>query len=89
MSVDVGQKIERRELFGGLPVGRSLEARLLLIVSALLTAGCLFWIQHLRATGDPGTLTPIFFVLFSFYDHGDVFMLERLGLTVLRTVTAS
>ena len=28
MSVDVGQKIERRELFGGLPVGRSLEARL-------------------------------------------------------------
>jgi len=25
MSVDVGQKIERRELFGGLPVSRSLE----------------------------------------------------------------
>jgi hypothetical protein len=70
MSVDVGQKIERRELFAGLPVGRSAEVRLLLIVSALLTGGCLFWIQHLRATGDPGSLTPIFFVLFSFYDHG-------------------
>jgi hypothetical protein len=70
MSAEVGQKIQRRELFAGLPVSRSVEARLLLIVSALLTAGCLFWIQHLRTSGEPGPLTPIFFVLFSFYDYG-------------------
>lgn len=57
-------------LFANLPVGRSGAVRTLLIVSAVITAACVLWIQQLRLSGDTGGLAPIFFVLFSFYDYG-------------------
>jgi len=55
-------------LFANLPVGRSAAVRAVMIASALLTAGCAFWIQQLRASGDMGELAAIFYVLFTFYD---------------------
>ncbi len=66
MPADAG----RKSLFASLPVGRSAGARALLIVGALLTAGCVLWLQQLRSVGDAGGLAPIFYVLFSFYDYG-------------------
>ena len=79
MPAAIQGKTERQELFAALPVGRSLAVRSLLIVSALLTAGCLLWIHQLRSTGNPGPLTPIFFVLFAIYDYGAA----MLGLGIL------
>jgi hypothetical protein len=58
------------EVFARLPVGRSTAVRALLIVGGLITAACVFWIQQLRMGGDLHGLAPIFFVLFTFFDHG-------------------
>jgi hypothetical protein len=60
---------ERKGLFARLPVGRSFSVRAILVVTAVLTAACVLWLQQLRRSGDPGGLTPIFFVLFAFFDY--------------------
>jgi hypothetical protein len=63
------EKGPSKELFGHLPVGRSTAVRVLLIVGALLTAACVQWLQQLRFNGDSFGLSPIFYVLFSFFDY--------------------
>ncbi|HEV7609031.1 MAG TPA: hypothetical protein VGO61_16935 [Steroidobacteraceae bacterium] len=70
MTADAQRQAERQELFARLPVGRSASVRALLIVGALITAGCLLWIHQLRLSGNPGGLAAIFFVLFAFFDYG-------------------
>lgn len=60
----------REGLFARLPVGRSPAVRILLILSGLITAACVFWLQQLRLTGETAGLAPIFFVLFAFFDYG-------------------
>jgi len=70
MTVDAQHIAERKQLFGRLPVGRSATVRALVIVSALIAAGCVVWLQHLRLSGNPGGLAPIFFLLFSYFDYG-------------------
>jgi hypothetical protein len=52
-----------------LPVARSAFARTLLLLAAVISAICVFWIQKLRLTGDPHGLAPIFYVLFTFDDY--------------------
>ena len=51
------------------PVVRSAGARILFLVSAILTVAILLWIHHLRHAGASG-LTPIFFILFAYDDSG-------------------
>src|SRR3954464_3983164 len=60
----------QKSLFARLPVGRSAAVRVLLIAGALITAACVLWLQHLRLSGELHGLSPIFFVLFTFYDYG-------------------
>ncbi|MEO8018509.1 MAG: hypothetical protein ABI769_11890 [Pseudomonadota bacterium] len=67
--IQEAHKAARKSLFANLPVGRSFDVRAVLIVSALLAAGCVLWIQHLRVATDTGGLSPIFFVLFSVFDY--------------------
>lgn len=70
MTAETQHTASRPGLFARLPVGRAATVRLLLIVGALVTAGCLLWIQQLRLSGIPGGLAPIFFLLFSIFDYG-------------------
>lgn len=71
----------QKGLFVRLPVGRSVTVRTLLIVSALLTAGCVLWLQNLRISGELHGLSPIFFVLLTFYDYGAAML--ALGILLL------
>ncbi len=70
-------------LFANLPIGRSPAVRGVLIASALLTAACVFWIQHLRFAGDMGPLAPIFYVLFTFFDYGAAMLMLGILLVAL------
>jgi len=70
MMADTSNESPPSGVFARLPVGRSAAVRTILIVTSLMTAGCLFWLQQLRVTGEMHGLSPIFYVLFSFYDYG-------------------
>jgi hypothetical protein len=56
-------------VFLHLPVGRSNTVRVLLVLSALTTAGCVLWIRDLRYSGEMHGLSPIFFALFTYFDY--------------------
>jgi hypothetical protein len=69
MNTETPRPAPREGLLARLPVGKSVEARMLMVAAAVLTAACVWWIQQLRFSGDPGALAPIFYVLFTYFDY--------------------
>ncbi len=50
------------------PVAQSKAVRTLFVTMAVVTVGLVIWLDVLRTSGDPRGLTPIFFVLFEYFD---------------------